>query len=71
MEFMEREKIAEIMWKNFFQIQKYDMVSWKLKWNINPRWEINTTERHGWFPINFGDFLGTPPVAASLKFRIS
>ena len=39
---MERSKSAETMWKQIFQIQKYDLVNWKLKWNINPRWEINT-----------------------------
>ena len=40
---MEREKSAEAI-KQTFQIQKYDLVNWKLKWNINPRWEINAIE---------------------------
>ena len=35
---------AEAMWKQIFQIQKYYLVNWKLKLNINPRWEINTIE---------------------------
>ena len=38
---MEMEKSAEAMWKQIFQIQKYDPVNWKLKWNINPRWEVS------------------------------
>ena len=44
LQFMEREKNAEAMWKQIFQIQKYDLVTWKLKWNINLTWEINTSE---------------------------
>ena len=31
---MEKEKSAEAMWKQIFQIQKCDLVNWKLKWNI-------------------------------------
>ena len=38
---MESEKTAEAMWKQIVQIQKYDVVNWKLKWNIDPRWETN------------------------------
>ena len=41
---MERQKINEIVWKQIFQIQKYDLVNWKLKWNINPKSEISTIE---------------------------
>ena len=37
---------AEAMWKQIFQIQKNLLVNWKLKWNINPRWEIYTTENY-------------------------
>ena len=29
------------MWKQIFQIQIYNLVSWKLKWNINLKWEID------------------------------
>ena len=57
---MEWEKSAEAMWKQIFQIQKYDLVNW----NIN---HINTIEN----TFNFENFSRTPPVAASLKFRIS
>ena len=49
LQFMDREKSAEAMWKQIFQIQKYDLVNWKLKLNINPRWEINTIENTGVF----------------------
>ena len=41
---MKRERSAEAMWKQIFQIQKYDFANWKLKWNINPGWEIKTIE---------------------------
>ena len=34
---METEKISEAMWKRIFQIQKYDLVNWNLKLNINPK----------------------------------
>ena len=46
---MENEKSAEAMWKQIFQIQKYDLVNWKLKWNITPSprnkhyWKLNKT----------------------------
>ena len=30
---MERKTIAEAMWKQIFQVQKYDLVNWKLRWN--------------------------------------
>ena len=46
---MELEKSAEAMWQQIIQIQKYDLVNWKLKWNINPRWEINIIESAGGF----------------------
>ena len=46
---MKREKSADAVWKQVFQIQKYDLVNWKLKWNIKPRWEINTIENTGVF----------------------
>ena len=39
---MEKEKSAGGMWKQIFQIQKYDLVNEKLKWNIDTGWEINT-----------------------------
>ena len=35
--------------KRIFQIQKYDLLNWKLRWNINLRWEINTIENTGVF----------------------
>ena len=41
---MEREKSAEDMWKQVFQNRKYNLVNWKLKWNVNTMWEINTIE---------------------------
>ena len=41
---MEKEKRTEAMWKQICQIQKFDLVKWKLKWNIDPSWEINSTE---------------------------
>ena len=44
------------MWKQIFQIQKYDLVNWKLKWNNNPRWEINTIKNTGVFLSIFGTF---------------
>ena len=63
---MEREKSAEAMWKQIFQIEKYHLVNWKLKWNINPRWEISNI-----CIFNFGDLrmgvanffekISTPP----------
>ena len=34
------EKSAEAMWKQIFQIQKYDLVNWKSKWNSNSKWEV-------------------------------
>ena len=49
LQFMDREKSAEAMWKQIFQSQEYDLVNWKLKLNINPRWEINTIENTGVF----------------------
>ena len=69
---MKMEKSAGGMLKQIFQIQKYGLVNLKLERNIKPRWEINTIENTGvfLFPFNFEDFLRTPPVAASLKFRI-
>ena len=48
-QFTEREKGAKAMWKQIFQIQKYDLVNEKLKWNNNPRWEMNTIENKGVF----------------------
>ena len=39
---MEKEKRAGGLWKQNFQIQKYDLVNEKLKWNIDTGWEINT-----------------------------
>ena len=43
---MEREKSAEATGKQIqvLQIQQYDLVNCKFKWNINPRVEINTIE---------------------------
>ena len=49
LQFMDREKSAEAMWKQIFQSQEYDLVNWKLKLNINPRWKINTIENTGVF----------------------
>ena len=46
---MQREKSAEAMWKQIFQIQKYDLVNWKLKRIINLMWETNTIENTGAF----------------------
>ena len=46
---MEREKSAEAMWKQIIQIQKDDLVKWKLKRSIKPRWEINTIKNTGVF----------------------
>ena len=43
---MERGKSAEAMWKQIFSDSKNDLVNWKLKWNINPKWEINTIENY-------------------------
>ena len=71
---MEKENYAEAMRKQIFQIQKYDPVNWKLKWNINSSWEINSigNTMAFLFPFNFEIFLRTfPVVAASLKFQIS
>ena len=39
-----REKSAKALWKQIIQIQKYDLVNWKLKQNFNLMWEINTIE---------------------------
>ena len=36
---MEREKSAEDMWKQIFQIQKCELVNWKLKWDMNILWD--------------------------------
>ena len=49
LQFMDREKSVEALWKQIFQSQEYDLVNWKLKLNINPRWEINTIENTGVF----------------------
>ena len=60
---MEKEKSGEAMWKQIFQIQKYDLLNWLIEsWN-----EILTL---GDFSFNFENFLRTLPVAASLKFQI-
>ena len=66
-----REKSAKAMWKQIFQIQKYGLVHLMLKRNINPSGEINRIENTNAFLSILRIFLRTPPVAASLKFRIS
>ena len=59
---MEWVKSAEAMWKQIFQIQRYDPVNWKLKYSHYKHYW-----KHGCFLFNFENFLRTPPVAASLK----
>ena len=41
-----------------------DSKIWPGKLKVENYW------KHTFFPFNFGDFLRTPPVAASLKFWI-
>ena len=43
---MEKKKSAEAMRRQIFEIQKYNPVNWKLKWNFNTTWEINTIENY-------------------------
>ena len=46
---METEKSAEAMWKQIFSDSKIWPVNWKLKRNINPRWERNAIKNTGVF----------------------
>ena len=51
---MEKKKSAEAMRRQIFEIQKYNPVNWKLKWNFNTTWEINTIENYiKLLPLNF------------------
>ena len=57
---MEWEKSAEAMWKQIFQIQKYDLVNWKLKYQ---------PYKHDWKHFQFWEFFKN--TSGSCFFKIS
>ena len=43
---LKEKKSTEAMWRQFFHIEKYDLVNWQLEWNINTvrnkhYWKLN------------------------------
>ena len=52
---MEKEKSAEAMWEQKYEIQKYDLVNWRLKYW--PQMRNKHCWKHSCFPFNFEIFL--------------